>query len=121
MTTPKNEQTMTVEEFMDRLTDGTTTTIVPFFMTTPREKFVKEVVSRVERAMKRDEAHRVFILFQEGVSMKKARSVYNQICARGNAELDTPTSDDISLEIVRDIPLEFLQGLLGAMVTIDYV
>ena len=112
---------MDFETFMGRLTDGTQTTIIPFFMTTPRETFIKEVIRRIKRAMKRDEPHRVFLLFQEGISLKKTKSVWDELCARGDKVLDTPESDAISLELVRDMPTEFLYNILASMKTIDYV
>lgn len=115
------EQTMDVETFMALLNEGIPSTLIPYFMMTSQNQFTQEVIRRVRQELTRGGKHSFFLLFEESLSLRKVRRIWDGLVQHGNKVLGTPESDDIQIHIVRGIPTEFLMKLIGAIQNIEVV
>ena len=90
-------------------------------MTTSQHQFTQEVIRRVRQELKRGGRHYIFLLFEESLSLRKVRKIWDRLVLRGNKALGTPESDDIEIHIIRGVPTEFLLELIRKTRNIEVV
>lgn len=94
-------KTPTIDQAMDALDDGIQTFIVPYFLIENRKKFVTAVIKLLRRELETPHLSRIFLLFQEGVSKRKAFSIWNELQNRADRALkaagETPDGNRVSI------------------------
>lgn len=104
----------TLEEAIDALDDDVKTIVVPFFLITPREKFIKEVIRCAKQELKTSEPSRIYLFFQEGITKKKARMIWDTICARAKTVLkdENMQSDRCKVYSFGNVPTDLIMIFL---------
>ena len=99
-----------LEDAVKDMEDGRHTIVMPFFFSTPRETFIKEVLQRCEWVLRGKEFHRIFLFFQEGITEKKALKVIADITkrAQNNLLLKKPDPNLLKVNSFGNVPYDII-------------
>lgn len=100
---------MNLTTAIEKLSDDIPTTVLLFFMTTPREKFIKEVIERVKAKVSDPKPSRMYLFFQEGVSEKKSRGIWKECANRAASEVDLEAASSLNIHSFWNVPTEIMQ------------
>ena len=107
-------RTVSLLEAIEILSDDVPTVILPFFLTTPKQKFMDEVLRRIKEAGKTPTFSRIYLVYQEGVSEEKASRIWDELQDRSSAEKVLEDIDPGSLEIysLSNVPIDTIRVVL---------
>ena len=113
------EKTVDFPEALEMLSDGTPTILIPCFLTTNQEDYKDEVIRRAKQLLKKPEACRIYLIFQEGISKQKTRSVWDVLIER--AAKENLQGDNLKIYSFGNIPTDLLLELCDSVKNVEVV
>ena len=107
-------RTVSLLEAIEILSDDVPTVILPFFLTTPKQSFMDEVLRRIKKGAKTSTLSRIYLIYQEGVSEMKARFIWDELQDRASAEgvLENIDADSLEIYSFSNVPIDILKIVL---------
>ena len=103
---------MYLAEAIEKLSEGIPTTIMLCFIATPREKFINEVIERVKTKIGDPEFSRMYLMFQQGISKKKSKEVWEECARRASTEIDIEAVSSLNVHSFGNVPTEIMLEFL---------
>jgi len=114
-------QDIGLEEAIDMLSDGVDTYIIPCFMVTPREAYIKEVLKWCEQELAKVELSRIYMFIQEGITEKKSNSIWRDCQKRGATLENIDKPERLQVFCFSNIPTEIIQAFMNNAPHIEIV
>lgn len=117
-----DDRPLTLEEAIETMLEGEGQTIlIPCFLVTPRKKFVAGVLQKCRQALRKPGFTRIYILFQQGISEKKGRGIWNEICRRGKKMPNAHMTDRLAVYSFGNVPNDILFRMMDMAGREEYI
>ena len=102
---------MNFAEALERIRDGVPTAIIPYFLATPRENYIYEVIQRIEIQSITPKPSRIYLVYQEGISEKKGKDITTEISKR----VEHINAENLEVRSFGNVPTDILFSLMDAL------
>lgn len=122
MDTPPKQYANFAEALEDIIENNLPSIVVPYFITTNREKYIKAVLKLCRRElMKPDEHVRMFLLYQEGVTKRESRSIWDEIISRANNLPNMDKDNNLNVYSFGNVHTDIINAFIDNAATVEHI